>query len=204
MIRGEADPMVRRFRDQFDNLLAHRLLNDGIDYHPELHYPNVSESRHRLLTVMFTDIVNSSEKARDLGDDKWSVILESHDRLVGAQVRRRGGRVVKGTGDGVFATFDSPSMAVEAAARVVKKVKPLGLEARVGLHAGEVEVSRGDVFGGVVNTASRIAGRARPSEVLVSETVRDLVAGSGHRFSYRKRQKLKGVGKWRLCALIID
>lgn len=204
MIRGEEDAMVRRFRDQYDNLVANRGLHDGIDYHPEIHYPNVSEGRHRLLTVMFTDIVNSSDLNRTLGDDKWGVILERHDRLVGAEVRRRRGRVVKGTGDGVFATFDSPSMALQTAEKIVGKVRALGIEARIGIHAGEVEVSRGDVHGDVVNTAARIADKARGSEVLVSETVRDLVSGGDYRFNSRKKKKLKGVGRWRLHALVVD
>jgi class 3 adenylate cyclase len=162
----------------------------------------LAPSSRMLSTVLFTDIVGSTEQASSLGDRSWKDLLENHDRAVERQLRRDGGRLVKGTGDGVLATFDGPARAVQCAGAIREAVQQLGLEIRAGLHAGEVEWRGDDVSGIAVHLAQRVQARAEPGEILVSRTVVDLVAGSDLRFDDRGEHDLKGVpGPWRLFSV---
>ena len=154
-----------------------------------------------LTTVLFTDIVDSTSRAAELGDRRWTALLEAHHAAVRAQLARYGGKEVRGTGDGFFATFDGPARAIACAQRAVNAVAELGLEIRAGVHTGEVEITDGKVEGIAVHIGARIAAEARPCEVLVSSIVRDLAAGSGIDFEERGVRPLKGVpGDWRLFA----
>jgi class 3 adenylate cyclase len=155
-----------------------------------------------LATVMFTDIVGSTEKAAELGDHKWRELLEAQQRAVRSELDRHHGREIKSTGDGFLATFDGPARAVHCGKAIVESVRKIGLETRVGLHSGEVEVMGEDVGGIAVHIASRVGHLAGPGEVLVSETVKGIVAGSGIRFEDRGERELKGVpDRWRLHAV---
>jgi class 3 adenylate cyclase/alpha-beta hydrolase superfamily lysophospholipase len=156
-----------------------------------------------LATVLFTDIVDSTKQAASLGDRAWRELLDRHDTASRDQVTAFGGRVVKTTGDGVLATLDGPSRAVECAVAIRDAVDPLGLKIRAGVHTGEVE-RRGDDVGGIgVNIGSRVAALAGPGEVWVSRTVKDLTTGSGLEFLERGRHELKGVPEeWELFALV--
>jgi DNA-binding SARP family transcriptional activator/pimeloyl-ACP methyl ester carboxylesterase len=154
-----------------------------------------------LATLLFTDIVGSTAKAAELGDRAWQHLLTDHHRLVRAQLARFRGREVDMAGDGVFATFDGPARAIRCAAAIADGLKALGLEARAGVHTGEVEQANGSVRGIAVHIAARIAAVARAGEVIVSSTVKDIVAGSGIAFEERGEQELDGVpGTWRLFA----
>ncbi|MGH3633161.1 MAG: adenylate/guanylate cyclase domain-containing protein [Mycobacterium sp.] len=158
-----------------------------------------------LTTLVFTDIVGSTERAAELGDDRWRDLLDNHDTIVRHELERFGGREVNTAGDGFVATFTSPSAAIACADAIVDAVRVLGIEVRVGIHAGEVEVRGADVAGLAVHICARVAALAGPSEVLVSSTVRDIVAGSRRRFVDRGEHELKGVpGRWQLCALVRD
>jgi class 3 adenylate cyclase len=160
-------------------------------------------SNRLLATVLFTDIVSSTEQATALGDRAWNERLELHDRAVDRQLARFGGHLVKRTGDGVLATFDGPARAVQCATAIRDAVRQLGLHIRIGLHTGEVEQRRDDVAGIAVHLAQRVQSMARPDEVLVSRTVVDLVVGSGLKFDDRGEHELKGVsGSWLLYALV--
>ena len=155
-----------------------------------------------LATVLFTDIVGSTERAAELGDDKWRDVLDRHDAIVRKEIERFRGREVNTAGDGFLATFDGPARGVRCALAVCEAVRALELQIRAGLHAGEVELAGEDIRGIAVHVAARIASTARKSEVLVSSTVRDLVAGSGLQFEYRGAHSLKGVpDEWRLYAV---
>ncbi len=155
-----------------------------------------------LATVLFTDIVDSTVKAAALGDGAWHEVLERHHAIVRAVLRRHRGVDVETAGDGFLATFDGPARAVECAVAIGREVAPLGLEIRAGCHTGEVEVSGADVGGIAVHIGARVAALAGPGEVLVSGTVKDLVAGSGLAFDDRGEHELKGVpGTWRLYAV---
>ncbi len=158
----------------------------------------------RVLTaVMFTDIVGSTQRAATVGDLRWRDLLDNHDNLVRHEIQRFGGREVNTAGDGFVATFSSPSAAINCADAVVDAVAVLGIEVRVGIHAGEVEVRGADVADLAVHIGARVCALAGSSEVLVSSTVRDIVTGSSHRFAERGEHELKGVpGRWRLCALV--
>ena len=154
-----------------------------------------------LATVLFTDIVGSTQRAAGLGDTAWRELLERHGEVVRRQLDVHRGREVKTTGDGFLATFDGPARAINCAREIAEGVKPLGIEIRAGLHTGECEVMGDDVGGIAVHTGARVSALAGPSEVLVSQTVRDLVAGSGIEFEDRGAHELKGVpGDWRLFA----
>jgi class 3 adenylate cyclase len=154
-----------------------------------------------LATVLFTDIVGSTEQAVDRGDSRWLELLDSHNLLVRRELERFRGREVKTVGDGFVATFDGPARAVRCAQAIVEGVRRLGLEIRAGVHTGEVELLDGDIGGVAVHIAARISGLAGPGEVLVSRTVRDLVAGSGIRFLDRGTYTLKGITEdWQLLA----
>jgi class 3 adenylate cyclase len=162
-----------------------------------------SEAERLLTTIVFTDIVSSTERAALLGDDRWRDLLDNHDTIVRHELQRFGGREVNTAGDGFVATFSSPSAALACADEIIDAVHVLGIEVRVGIHAGEVEVRGADVAGMAVHIGARVAALAGPSEVLVSSTVRDIVTGSRHRFDDRGESALKGVpGQWRLCALV--
>ena len=162
-----------------------------------------SDAERLLTTIVFTDIVGSTERAALLGDDRWRDLLDNHDTIVRHELQRFGGREVNTAGDGFVATFSSPSAALACADELVDAVRVLGIEVRVGIHAGEVEVRGADVAGMAVHIGARVAGLAGPSEVLVSSTLRDIVTGSRHRFAERGESALRGVpGEWRLYALV--
>jgi class 3 adenylate cyclase len=155
-----------------------------------------------LATVLFTDIVGSTERASAEGDGAWRRILDDHDHVVRREVARRSGRVIKATGDGAMATFDRPGQAVEAAAAIRDAVRTLGIDVRAGAHTGEIELRDDDIGGIGVHIAARVAAAADVGEVLVSRTVCDLVVGSGLSFHERGERELKGVpGRWQLYAL---
>jgi class 3 adenylate cyclase len=156
-----------------------------------------------LTTVLFTDVVRSTERAAELGDGRWRELLDRHDAVSAAELERFGGHVVKSLGDGLLATFDGPARAVRCARAVVEALAGLGLELRAGIHTGECE-RRGDDLGGIaVHIGARVADCAGPGEVLVSGTVKDLVFGSGLEFEDRGSRTLKGVpGEWRLFAAV--
>ena len=154
-----------------------------------------------LATVLFTDIVGSTELAAELGDRRWRQTLEQHDRLTRELVGGYGGRAIKSTGDGFLATFDGPARAVRCATTLGSRVGDLGIELRAGLHTGEVEMIGADVGGMAVHIGARIGALGDPGEVLASSTVRDLVVGSGIEFDERGEHELKGVpGSWRVFA----
>ncbi len=154
-----------------------------------------------LATVLFTDIVGSTTRAIELGDREWRRLLDRHNSLVRRQLLRHRGREIDTTGDGFLATFDGPARAIRCAVAIVDEVHELGLSIRAGLHTGECEVVDGGVAGIAVHTGARVAALAQADEVLVSSTVRDLVAGSGIAFADRGDHELKGIpGAWRLFA----
>jgi class 3 adenylate cyclase len=154
-----------------------------------------------LATVMFTDIVGSTERAAELGDRVWGNLVEQHHATVRTLLARYRGKEIDTAGDGFFASFDGPARAVRCAQAIVEAVRPLGLEIRAGLHTGEVETIADKIGGIAVSIGARVGGIAAPSEVLVSQTVKDLVAGSGLEFEDRGEHILKGVpGAWRVFA----
>jgi len=156
-----------------------------------------------LATVLFTDIVGSTDKASELGDRSWKDLLERHHRAVRGLLARYRGREVDTAGDGFFATFDGPARAVRCAQQIVNAVRPLDLQIRAGLHTGECETIDGKVGGLGVVIGARVGGLAGPSEVLVSSTVKDLTAGSGLVFEDRGEHELKGVpDRWRLYRVV--
>jgi class 3 adenylate cyclase len=164
-----------------------------------------AEDNRILATVMFTDIVGATERAVAAGDSRWRDLLAQHHAAVRRELARFRGREIDTAGDGFLATFDGPARAVRCAARVVDAVTPLGLQIRAGLHTGECEMLGDKVSGIAVHVGARVAGLAGASEVLVSSTVKDLVAGSGLRFEPRGIQTLKGVpGDWPIFALAGD
>ncbi|WP_027008485.1 adenylate/guanylate cyclase domain-containing protein [Conexibacter woesei] len=155
-----------------------------------------------LATVLFTDIVGSTEHAAALGDGPWRTLLERHDAIVRQEVERHRGRVVKSLGDGALAIFDGPSRAIGSALAIRDAVGALGLEVRAGLHTGECELlPDGDISGLAVHVGTRVSAHAAAGEILVSATVRDLIAGSGRVLADRGEHALKGVpGRWKLYA----
>jgi class 3 adenylate cyclase len=154
-----------------------------------------------LTTVLFTDIVESTSRAAELGDKRWRELLDAHHAAFRAQLMRYGGKEVRSTGDGFFATFDGPARAIACAHGALAAVADLGLDLRAGVHTGEVELVGGKVEGIAVHIGARIAAEARPCEVLVSGIVRDLAGGSGIDFEERGERELKGVpGSWPLFA----
>jgi pimeloyl-ACP methyl ester carboxylesterase len=155
-----------------------------------------------LATVLFTDLVGSTAHASEIGDRRWRDLLEQHHAVVRRELGRFDGREVDTAGDGFLATFDGPARAIRCARAIVDTVRPLGLEVRAGLHTGEVEVLAGKVAGIAVHIGARVAAQAAASEIFVSGTVKDLVAGSGLEFEDRGTATLKGVpGDWRLYAV---
>jgi class 3 adenylate cyclase len=155
-----------------------------------------------LATLMFTDIVGSTERAAELGDRSWRELLDRHHALVRRELVRFRGEEKDTAGDGFFATFDGPARAIRCAQAVVESVRGIGLDVRAGVHTGECELHESKVAGIAVSVGARVAGSAAPGEVLVTATVRDLVAGSGLEFEGRDERELKGVpGRWRLYAV---
>jgi class 3 adenylate cyclase len=156
-----------------------------------------------LATVMFTDIVGSTERSSALGDRSWQNLLADHDRIVRGLVARYRGREIKSLGDGFLATFDGPARAVRCALAIAQAVRDLGIDVRIGLHTGEIELDGDDVRGIAVHIGSRVGALAGPSEVLVSSTVKDLVAGSGLVFEEAGERELKGVpNRWWLYRVV--
>ncbi len=161
-----------------------------------------AELDRMLATVLFTDIVGSTDKACSVGDASWTSLLEDHNTAVRAFIARYRGKEIKTTGDGFLATFDGPARAVKCAQGICDAVKPLGLEVRAGCHTGEIELLGADVGGIAVHIGARVGALAGPSEVLVTSTVKDLVAGSGLAFEDRGERHLKGLPEaWHLYAL---
>ena len=162
------------------------------------HVPDVDRV---LKTVLFTDIVRSTEHLAEMGDHRWREVLEEFRRRVTEELRRHRGEEVNTRGDDVLATFDGPARAVRCALTIQRSARALGLEVRAGVHTGEVEVDSRDITGIAVHVGARVAAAAQPGEVLTTSTVRDLVAGSGLHFEDRGRHALKGVpGEWTLLA----
>ena len=181
MFRGDPDRIVNEVRE-FVTGVREELETDRV-----------------LATVLFTDIVGSTDRAAEMGDRRWRELLDVHDELVRSRVLEFRGREVKNTGDGVLATFDGPARAIRSALAIARDVRELGVDIKAGVHTGEVEV-RGDDIGGIaVHTAARVMAAAAPGEVLISRTVKDLVAGSGIGFEDRGAHELKGIpGEWAL------
>jgi class 3 adenylate cyclase len=163
--------------------------------------PEVADDRV-LATVLFTDIVDSTRRAAEMGDRDWHALLDAHDAVVRSQLARFRGRAVNTSGDGFLAMFDGPQRAIRCAMAIRDAVQALGIEVRAGLHTGECEV-RGDDIGGIaVHIGARVSALAGPNDVLVSSTLRDLVIGSGLEFEDRGAHQLKGVpGEWHLFAV---
>jgi class 3 adenylate cyclase len=200
-----------------DNIAGARYVElDGDDHLPWIGdqdaYIDVVEdflcgSHHRnidrvLATVLFTDMVDSTATAAGLGDRHWGQILDAHDRVAHHEVERHGGRVVKTTGDGLLATFDGPARAIRCARLLSDELLSRGMPIRAGLHTGEIELRGDDVGGIAVHIGARVGAAAGPGEVLVSRTVKDLVAGSGIAFADRGTHPLKGVPEeWQLFAV---
>jgi class 3 adenylate cyclase len=161
--------------------------------------PHIAEIDRVLSSVLFTDIVGSTERAATLGDARWRELLEEHNRIVRTELERFRGMEVSTAGDGFFARFDGPARAAQCARAIGIALAPLGLEIRAGVHTGEVELMGADVGGIAVHVGSRVAALAGPSEILVSSTVKDLVAGSGLTFEDAGEQELRGVpDRWHL------
>lgn len=159
-------------------------------------------SDRMLATILFTDICGSTERAAELGDRRWREVLEAHDRAAREELGRYGGRAVKSLGDGLLATFDGPVAAIRCARAIQDAVAPLDMELRAGVHTGECERMGQDVGGMAVHLAARVGSKASPGQVLVSETIRGLIIGSGIQLEDRGEYELKGVpGRWRLYAV---
>src|SRR5947208_5938557 len=156
-------------------------------------------SERFLTTVLFTDIVGSTEMAAELGDQAWRELVQEHNRLIRAALRRHGGRELDTAGDGFFAVFDAPASAIACALDVIEEMRSLGIDVRAGLHVGEVEQIGRKVGGIAVPIGARIMAAADAGEVFVSSTARDLAAGAGLQFDDQGERELKGVpGTWRL------
>jgi pimeloyl-ACP methyl ester carboxylesterase len=161
------------------------------------------EADRMLATVLFTDIVSSTERAAELGDRRWKELLDAHDRMVRQELERFRGREVKTTGDGFLAAFDGPGKAINAASTIRDGARRLGVEIRAGLHVGEVELRGQDIGGLAVHIASRVMSNASAGEILASSTVKDLVIGAGIEFEERGTHELKGIpGEWRLYLVV--
>jgi class 3 adenylate cyclase/pimeloyl-ACP methyl ester carboxylesterase len=163
------------------------------------------EPERMLTTILFTDIVGSTERAAELGDARWRELLQAHDSAVRRELERHRGREIKTIGDGFLAGFDGPARAIRCAGAIRDAVRDLGMEVRAGVHTGECELLDGDLGGMAVHIGARVGACADPGEVLVSGTVKDLVVGSGIEFVDRGERELKGVpGEWRVFAVATD
>ncbi|HYY08144.1 MAG TPA: adenylate/guanylate cyclase domain-containing protein [Actinomycetota bacterium] len=214
--QGDLDFRIEQVRDTAARIAGARL----VELPDDVHFPWVgaagavldevqrfvvavgneeAELDRALATVLFTDIVGSTQKAAELGDRRWKELLQEHHRRVRGQLARYRGVEVDTAGDGFFATFDGPARAVRCATSIVAAIAPLGIEVRAGVHTGEVETIDEKVGGMAVVIGARVGASAGPSEVLVSQTVKDLVAGSGLSFEDAGEHELKGVpDRWRL------
>jgi class 3 adenylate cyclase len=162
----------------------------------------VAEPQRRLATVLFTDIVASTDRAATLGDARWRRLLDEHDDIVRERVTRLGGKLIKTTGDGALATFEGPAKCIRSTIALRQALGAIDVDIRAGLHAGEVEVRGDDVGGIAVHIAARVLGEAASGEILASSTVKDLVVGSGILFTDRGSRALKGIpDEWRLFAV---
>jgi class 3 adenylate cyclase len=160
------------------------------------------QGERALATVLFTDIVGSTERAREVGDRRWAELLDTHDLVARELVAQLDGRLVKSTGDGILALFDRPGRGIRCATGLRDRLKGSGVEIRAGVHTGEVQLRGDDVGGIAVHFAARVMAAAAPGEVLVSGTVHDLVAGSDYVLEDRGAHNLKGIGgEWRLFAV---
>ncbi|QOZ54445.1 adenylate/guanylate cyclase domain-containing protein [Bradyrhizobium sp. CCBAU 53338] len=196
---------------EYDNLPHGLLLTPGceevmddIEEFVTGHRPDISDDVGRVLaTVLFTDIVNSTTRAIELGDRRWRALLDTHDRLAAQVVEKHRGKIVKNTGDGILAMFDGPGRGVRCALALGEAAQQIGLPIRAGLHTGEVEMRGDDVGGIAVHVAARIMGQSGENEVFVSRVVTDLVAGAGLTFTNRGSFDLKGLpGHWDLFAAV--
>ena len=208
---GDGASPVEAGRYLAENIPGAKYLELPGDNHNPLYEPEVADrivgeveefltgSRHEaepdrvLATVMFTDIVDSTTRAAELGDRQWCALLDRHDEAVRQQFARFRGQEVKNLGDGFMATFDGPARAVRCATAIAQSLRPLGLAVRSGLHTGEIELQRDDIAGIAVHIAARVTAEAEAGETVVSSTVRDLVAGSGLLFQDRGIHALKGL-----------
>jgi len=208
---GDGASPVEAGRYLAENIPGAKYLELPGDNHNPLYEPEVADrivgeveefltgSRHEaepdrvLATVMFTDIVDSTTRAAELGDRQWRALLDRHDEAVRQQFARFRGQEVKNLGDGFMATFDGPARAVRCATAIAQSLRPLGLAVRSGLHTGEIELQRDDIAGIAVHIAARVTAEAEAGETVVSSTVRDLVAGSGLLFQDRGIHALKGL-----------
>jgi class 3 adenylate cyclase len=183
---GDADEVVEAVRRFVEPAWAER---ESLEAEPD----------RVLTTILFTDIVGSTAKTVEVGDARWRELLEDHRGMVRMQLGRFRGRELDTAGDGFFATFDGPARAVRCAQACIEAVRSLGLEIRAGVHTGEVETIDGKAGGIAVNIGARVGAKAAASEVLVSQTVKDLVAGSGLRFEDGGEHELKGIpDRWRV------
>jgi DNA-binding NarL/FixJ family response regulator len=182
--------------------VARRLISAFADRGGDQVLPAGSDLGRVLATVMFSDIVSSTERAVEIGDRRWRDLLDRHDAVIRRALARHGGREVKTTGDGFLALFDGPARAIRCAVAIRQELRAEGVEVRIGLHCGEVELRGDDVGGIAVHLGARVVATASPGEVVVSSTVRDLVAGSGIGFVDRGEHDLKGVpDRWHLYAV---
>ena len=163
--------------------------------------PSVEHDR-ALATVLFTDVVGSTEMAAKLGDRRWRRLLEDHDATAGRELRAHRGKLIKSTGDGLLATFDRPAAAIRCTQSLRESLLRQGLQIRAGLHTGEIELMGEDVGGMAVHIAARVSSLAQAGQTLASRTVKDLVVGSGIHFEEAGARQLKGVpGEWKLFAV---
>jgi class 3 adenylate cyclase len=176
-------------------------IEEFVTGHREAAAPAAPDFDRVLATVLFTDIVDSTRRAAEMGDHKWRRALDEHDHTAKRIVMQHRGKLVKTTGDGILATFDGPGRAIHCALAFQTAARNFGLPVRAGLHTGEIELRNGDIGGIAVHAAARVMAQASPGEVIVSRVVTDLVAGAGLRFSGRGTHELKGLpGSWDLFA----
>jgi class 3 adenylate cyclase len=200
-VAGEATWQTSGFdeaADRYDIAFARGVRNVVVD---TLELQPAGQARRLLATVLFTDIVGSTERAQAAGDRRWRELLDAHDEAARRLVAQEGGRRIKSTGDGVLAVFDGPGRAIRCAVALRKELEGLGIEIRAGVHTGELDVTDDDVGGIAVHIGARIMAAAGPGEILVSRTVRDLVAGSDIALEDRGAHTLKGLSDpWHLFA----
>ena len=184
--------------DRYEIGFSHGVRNVVVD---TVELRDTGRARRLLATVLFTDIVGSTERAEAAGDERWRELLDVHDELARRLVTEEGGRLVKGTGDGILAVFDGPGQGIRCALALRTELRGAGIEIRAGLHTGELDLRGDDVGGIAVHLAARIMAAAGPGEVLVSRTVRDLVSGSGIPLEDRGTHAFKGFSdRWQLFA----
>jgi class 3 adenylate cyclase len=184
--------------DRYEIAFSHGVRNVVVD---TVELPAAGQARRLLATVLFTDIVGSTERAQVAGDQRWRELLDVHDELARRLVAEEGGRLVKRTGDGILAVFDGPGRAIRCALALRRELREVGLDIRAGVHVGELDLRGDDVGGIAVHIGARIMAAAGPGEVLVSRTVRDLVTGSGIALEDRGTHALRGLADpWQLFA----